>query len=82
MKTDEWKPRNTKYDTRLEQRLNVKDEDLAKKITDLNGWNMLSLDDFDKVFFDNINEVIDDKFLPHIKDVKLSSALEDKYLKV
>ena len=43
MLTDEWKSRMTEYDTQIEQRINVKYEDLIDKITGVNEWNRLSL---------------------------------------
>ena len=43
MLTDEWKSRMTEYDTQIEQRINVKYEDLTDKITGINEWNSLSL---------------------------------------
>ena len=78
MKTDEWKSRMTEYDTRLDRRLNVKDEELTQKITDTNYWNRISLDDFDKLFAYDKKKVIDEKQLPHIEYVKPSSASDDK----
>ena len=80
MQTYEWKSRITEYDIHLEQILNVKDEHLTDKITDVNEWNRLSLDDFDKVFSEDMNKVIDEKLLPHIKDLKPSSDLDYNYL--
>ena len=80
MKTDEWKSRMTEYDTRLDRRLNVKDEELTQKITDTNYWNRISLDDFDKLFDYEMNKTIDDKLLIHIEDVKLNTKSDNNYL--
>ena len=80
MQTDEYKSIITEYNTHLEQRLNVKYEELTEKITDVNEWNMLSLDDFDNTFYDDVNKVIDKKTLPHIEYVKHSPESYDNYL--
>ena len=66
MKTYEQKSIITEYDIHLEQILNVKDEDLTDKITEVNEWNRLSLDDFNKVFSEDMNKVNDEKLLPRI----------------
>ena len=38
----------TEYDTQLDHILNIKDEDMTEKITDVGECNKLSLNDFDK----------------------------------
>ena len=58
----------TDYDTHLDQKMNVKYEDLTDKVTGINEWNRLSLYKFDKVFSNNMNKFIGDKLLPHIED--------------
>jgi hypothetical protein len=67
-KTDEWKNRMHSYDTKIESRLNVKDDDITSKILDVNQWNKLSLTDIDDDFIAEFNKVINDNSLPEIDD--------------
>ena len=50
IQTDTYKSIMTEYDISLEQRLNVKDEDLTKIIHGVNNYNRFSPDDFDTLF--------------------------------
>ena len=70
----------TDYDTHLDQKMNVKYEDLTDKITEVDEWNRLSLHEFDKIFAEDTHKVINDQSLLHIEDVKPSSYLGNNYL--
>ena len=56
------------YDTKVVERLSVKDSDLSKQVQNINRWNKLSITDQDPEFLEELNQVISDSSIPDIPD--------------
>ena len=70
------------YNTAIEKVLDTKDFDLAKKTADVDRWNMLSLEQFDKEFAEEVSRVIDDVNLPHAHDDVVRYDSDDSYVNI
>ena len=75
----EWQQHMQEFDTRIDTRLNVRDEDITSAIIDVDQWNKLSLTDIDDDFITDFNNVINDHSLPDIDDT-ISESDYDAYI--
>ena len=64
------------YDSKIEQRLYVKDQDID--IMDVPQWNRLSTNEDDPDFWDEFEKVINDEGIPEADNTSLE--LEDSYI--
>ena len=67
---DHWKNQLTTFDNLIEERLDVRNQDLSHKIIEVDEWNKLSAESIDQEFIDDFNKVISDESLPNIDDQK------------
>ena len=56
------------YDTKVVERLSVKDSDLSKQVHNIYCWNKLSITDQDPGLLEELNWVISDSSIPDIPD--------------
>ena len=62
--TEECKIRMEYYDTKVEERLSVKDSYLSKQVQNIDLWNKLSIADQDPEFLEELNQFISDTSIP------------------
>ena len=75
--TDEWKARMSNYDTKISERLDVKNSDLTKQAQGIDRWNKLSIADEDPEFLEELNRVISDSSIPDGPDDNMSDDKEE-----
>ena len=54
----------SEYDTKISERLDVKNLDLTKQAQDIDQWNKLSIADEDPELLEELNRVISDLRIP------------------
>ena len=55
------------FDMTIRKAIDTKDYDLTAKTVEIDRWNMLSVDQFDDEFAQDMARVINDENLPHAK---------------
>ena len=69
------------FNAKIEQTFDVEVFDLTDQTSHIGRWNMLSVDQFDEEFAEEMNRVIDDNRLPHAyDDIPLPTHNDDPYL--
>ena len=64
--TDDWKAIMSDYNTRISERLDVKNSDLTKQAQGIYQWNKLSIAYEDPEVLEELNRVISDQSIPLI----------------
>ena len=63
--TNEWKERMKDFDEKIAKRLDIKGSDLSQMVSNVHGWNKLSILEEDPEFMEEFNRVINDAKVPH-----------------
>ena len=64
------------YDTKIAERLDVKNSDLTKQAQGIYPWNKLSIADEDPELLEDLNRVISDSSIPDGPDDNMSDDKE------
>ena len=75
--TEEWKSQMKKYDEKVKEKLDVKDMELSKDLSNIDRWNKLSTEEEDLEFIEEFNRVIDDQAVPDGPDDKRNNETGD-----